>query len=144
MRNGKNILRKKLHDFCLKFSHDPGQSNNRPKTTGVIHHDFHHLPKSQDWMWVMICGSRSLHLSGVRKLAFRSDGFDDFAFTIGNRNDVVSGKDFDQSADIASIYGLEPSIAFAKYGKYRQVTGKLCESLLRGQREFKWCLPSSH
>jgi hypothetical protein len=95
-------------------------------------------------MWVMVCGSRSLHLSGVRKLAFRSDGFDDFAITIGNRNVVVSGKDIDQSADIASIYGLEPSIAFAKYGKYRQVTGKLCESLLRGQREFKWYLPSSH
>ena len=87
----------------------------------------------------MICGSRSPHLSGVRKLAFRSDGFDDFAFTISNRNNAIVS-----SKDIASIYGLEPSIAFAKYGQYRQVTGKLCESLLRGQREFKWCLPSSH
>jgi len=80
----------------------------------------------------------------VRKLAFRFDGFDDFAFTISNRNNaIVSGKDIDQSADIASIYALEPSIAFTKYGKYRQVAGKLCKSLLRGQREFKWCLPSS-
>lgn len=47
-RNGKDTRRKKSHDGRLKFSHYPGKSNNRPKTTGVIHDKFHHLSESQN------------------------------------------------------------------------------------------------
>ena len=74
-----------------------------------------------------------------RKLTVGSRGFDDFALKVSTTIYIVSGNNLDQSADVTSIYGLKPCLAFAKYGKYRQVASKLYKSLLQSQSTFKWC-----
>jgi len=79
-----------------------------------------------------------------RKLTVWSCGLDDFALKISSTIYIGSGKNLDESADITSIYGLKPRLAFAKYGKHRQVASKLCESLPQNQRTLKWCQRSSH
>jgi len=96
-------------------------------------------------MWFAITQSAEWTEWGIKnkkkgKLTVWSRRLDDFALIISTTIYIASGKNLDESADITSIYGLKPRLAFAKYGKYRQVASKLCKSLLRNQRNVQLVL----